>query len=539
METHLRWLGNHHLTVGGRFVRKTVDKYNALNSLIRFVWGYDFESPTSGETIPTTLGYVEVRKPYGYIFKRSVDSLALFLGDEWNPVKNLVLQLGVRLESDEVPSLSDDQVDSESPIRFGLLDRISPRLGFVYEWGDEKKTTIFGNYGVYFDTMKWTVAQERYGGFRWTSHYYDIVRPFWEEYHVVEQPNPSYMEGRYFESKDWGLTKVSETQQDIKPLQKHELSLGILKWLSADVELNVSFVHNWIKNAVEDIGVPYPDGLVYFIANPGSDWIQDRYNEAQELGTMPEGVESVDAVRRYTAITVRLDKRFSRRWLGGISYTWSRLYGNYSPLEIDSEKQLSEFDVWYHYYSGNAAEVDPQQIYLSPLFNAWYSNYNHNGEEVLGLLPTDRTHQIKAYGAYTFDFGLTVGFNAFAMSGTPVQTETPLNGVDGWHPYGRGDLGRTPWIWQLNTYLEYNLKLSHHFNLQLSLNIDNITNNDIARRVYQQLWWAVYIDPQLIFEGFKSIGDVAYNELYTDPRFKMERNFQPPIAARLGAKLLF
>ena len=265
----------------------------------------------------------------------------------------------------------------------------------------------------------------------------------------------------------------------------------------------------------------YPQGEIYFIGNPGSDWIQSKYDESQSLGLMPEGVKSVEAVRRYSAITVSLDKRFSRRWLGGVSYTLSRLYGNYSGL-------------------ASSDEFGRQAPYTSRYFDTWFMNVGEDGDEVLGLLPTDRTHQFKVYGAYAFDFGLTAGFNAFAMSGTPVQTEVYLNGMQGWYPYGRGDWGRTPGLWQLNTYLEYNLKLSDRFTMQLSLNIDNITNNDTAQRIHQLYnEGVIYVDEQLIFDGFDAIAKILERGAKLDPRFRMERNFQAPIAARLGAKLLF
>ena len=520
LETRLHWMGKHRLMSGVQFSRRNVDRYDATNDYLRFYWGDDFESPTTGQIYQTTLGYIEVRKPFGTIYDVHGDSWSVFLQDDWTVGNRLTITLGVRLESEDVPSFSDVEGYTEPLARFDLLDKISPRLGFTYVWGENNDAALYGHYGIYFDSSKWMVAQN-YGGFKWISHYYDIVYPYWEKFEVADHPLESYMGGRRFESKNWRLPDFTNIQPDIEPFRKHELNLGFRKGLSAHLELNVRLVHNWIKNAVEDIGVQYPYGEVYFIGNPGSDWIQSKYDESQALGLMPEGAESVEAVRRYTAVTVSLDKQFSRHWLGGLSYTWSRLYGNYSGLASSDEFGRQHPNVLRYY-------------------DAWFLNVNEDGEEVLGLLPTDRPHQLKVYGAYAFDFGLTVGFNAFAMSGTPVQTEVYLNGMQGWHPYGRGDLGRTPAIWQLNTYLEYNLKLSERFTMQLSLNIDNITDNAIAQRIHQLYnEGVVYVDEQLIFDGFDAVAQVQVRGAKLDPRFGMERNFQPPIAARLGAKLLF
>jgi hypothetical protein len=449
------------------------------------------------------------------------NSWSVFLQDDWKVGNRLTLTLGVRLESEDVPSFSDVEGYTDPPVQFDLLDKVSPRLGFVYAWGDANEMQLYGHYGIYFDSTKWTYAEGSYGGYKRISHYYDIVYPYWKEFTVADHPLETYMGGRYFESRNWRLHNFDTTQPDIKPFQKHEVSLGFQKRLTSDLELSVRLIHNWIKNAVEDIGVQYPYGKLYYIGNPGSDWIQSKYDESQALGLMPKGVESREAVRRYSAITISLDKRFSRKWLGGVSYTWSRLYGNYSGLASSDKFSFKNPNV-------------------SSYYDTWFLNVNEDGEEVLGLLPTDRTHQLKVYGAYTFDFGLTAGFNVFAMSGTPVQTEVYLNGMQGWYPYGRGDLGRTPWIWQLNTYLEYNLKLSDSFTFQLSLNIDNITDNAIAQRIHQLYNdGVIYVDEQLIYYGFDAVAQVQARGAHLDSRFKMERNFQAPIAARLGAKLLF
>jgi hypothetical protein len=540
LEADLHWWGRHHLLLGGQFVRRHVDKNESYYSdSLRFFWGRDFESPTTGVTHPTMLGYVEVRKPYGAIADVHGDSWSVFFQDDWTLGRRLTLTLGVRLESENVPSFSDMEGYMESPIQFDLLDKVSPRLGFVYVCGGSNEMRLHGHYGVYFDSMKWYMNGEQYGGFKLTSHYYDIVYPYWEKFTVADHPLDEYMGGRHLESSNWGIPDFRMTQPNIKPFQKHELSLGFQKRLSSDLELNIRLVHNWIKNAIENIGVQYPYGEVYFICNPGSDWIQAKYDEVQSLDLMPEGAQSVEAVRRYSAITISLDKRFNQRWLGGVSYTWSRLFGNYSGF-ASSDEYGQNIRYWRSYFWNPDGEFGVQRPNYTNYFDTWFLNVNEDGEEVLGLLPTDRPHQLKVYGAYAFDFGLIVGFNAFAMSGTPVQTEVYLNGMQGWYPYGRGDLGRTPWIWQLNTYLEYNLKLSDSFTFQLSLNIDNITDNDIAQRIFQLYNnGVIYVDEQLIFDGFNAVGEVQARGAHLDPRFNMERNFQPPIAARLGAKLLF
>ena len=76
------------------------------------------------------------------------------------------------------------------------------------------------------------------------------------------------------------------------------------------------------------------DGNTYFIGNPGQGFAKD----------FPK------AVRNYDAVTVYFTKTFADLWLAQASYTWSRLYGNYSGLFRPETGQLdpninSDFDL--------------------------------------------------------------------------------------------------------------------------------------------------------------------------------------------------
>ena len=69
------------------------------------------------------------------------------------------------------------------------------------------------------------------------------------------------------------------------------------------------------------------------------------------------------------------------------------------------------------------------------------------------------------------------------MSGTPVSTEYSMD-AQGYLPFNRGDLGRTPFLWFANLYVEYNLKLGKN-NLNINVNVDNVFNTRTAQRIYQ------------------------------------------------------
>jgi hypothetical protein len=517
---YLDLAGEHAWKIGFLYVRRGIDKFDAYPyDFYRFYWGEDYESPTLG-TVPTTLGYVEVRDPFGTIVDNHSHRLAVYLQDDWTIGKRLTLNLGVRLEKEDIPSSSDVPGYTDPIIRFGFGDKIAPRLGFVYDILGSGDLKVFGSCGVYYDTMKLLFPQSL-GGFKWVSHFYDIVDPHWLEYTETDHPVVGGLRGgRYIETINRRIPDLSVIQPDLKPFGKREFSLGLQKNLGSHLVLGAVFVYNSIQNAIEDLGLQIP-GAVYLWANPDSDWIEEIYREYAAQGLIPPGAKISQPVRNYTAFTLSLDKKFSHCWLGGISYTWSRLYGNYSGL-VSSDDPGS------------------QEINSSDYFDAWYLSYNQYGEEELGLLRSDRTHQFKLYGAYAFDFGLTVGVTAFAMSGIPVQTEVYLNGFKGWYPLGRGNLGRAPFLWWADAYIEYNLKLSDAFTLQLNLNVTNLTDNDTARQIYQLYnQGRLYVDEQTILDGFDALQSILDKGVILDPRYRMEYDYLPPIAARLGLKLLF
>ncbi|MCU0288316.1 MAG: hypothetical protein MUF15_18220 [Acidobacteria bacterium] len=513
-------MGPHYVKFGFQVVRSSIDKDAGIPiSYKRFYWLRPYVD-SNGATIPTTIGYIEVRDPWGIEAKVNSTRWSIYCQDSWTIGARLTLNLGLRAEKENVPAFT---AGVEPPIRWDFGDKLAPRIGFSYNVLGDSSLQISGSFGVYYDIMKLELAEEYYGGFKWLSHYYDIVNWDWQNgFPEVAHPQPGgYAGGRYFETRNWRPFSNTNTQPNIKPFRKDEFTLGIRKTLGNTWTLSGQFLYNYIANAIEDIGILIAGSEYYFIGNPGSDWIQQKINQGIAAGTIPAGVKATSAAREYTAVTINLDRKFQDNWFGGFSYTWSRLYGNYSGL-VDPDNQ-----------GRNAPGV-------LGYFDTWFHSYNQYGKEELGFLRTDRPLQFKAYGAYVFDFGLTIGCSAYAMSGVPLQTEILLNNTRGFYPLGRGTAGRTPWLWQIDLYAEYNLKLSEKFTLQFNVNVNNLTNNNIARdrfMVYNDAM--VNLTGEQIKNGFDYVQVIAAKGLHIDSRYNMAYDYLEPIAARLGVKLMF
>lgn len=517
-------LGRHQLKTGFQVTRIDIDKDAGCPfDYYRFYWLRNYER-ADGTVMPTTYGYVEVRDPLGVVIEDvGSTGFAVFLQDDWTIGDRLTLSLGLRAEKENIPAFTDGY---DAPIQWDFGDKLAPRVGFSYDIFGDAGLTVFGSFGVYYDTMKMMMAESYFGGYKWISHYYDIVNWDWKTAFPDNSEHPQtggLVGGSYFESRNWrGTIALENIQPDIKPFRKDEFTFGVRKSLGDTWTLGARFLHNYIVNTVEDIVILAPDGSnPYFVGNPGSDWIREKFNESISMGLLPEGITAVKAVREYTSITLTLDRKFKDNWLGGLSYTWSRLYGNYSGLS-------------------NSDDDGRNSPNISRYFDNWFMAYNQEGEESLGLLRTDRTHQFKAYGAYAFDFGLTLGFNAYVMSGVPLQTELYLNGSREFYPLGRGSEGRTPWLWQIDLYAEYNLKLSEALTLQFNANITNLTDNDMARNRYMLYnGGVVYISEWDIKNGFDYAQVIADKGAQPDGLYNMEYDYLEAIAARLGIKLMF
>ncbi len=486
---------------------------------------YSIYTKGDGTVYNTTYGYTRELGPYGTVGDLTSDRFSIYLQDAWTIGNNLTVNYGVRLEREDMPSM--DKVNHpDSAYRFDFFDKIAPRVGFAYDFKGDGATKVFGSFGIYYDVMKLDMAVGSFGGLKWEDSWYDIATLDWTQYANQKgwgftKSTAPVLGGQFYEHINHRLGSFDLIQPDIKAGSKMEVSLGFQQKISDDLAFTARFLHHRLINVIEDIGVEIDGNENYFIGNPGSAWINEQYLQSGIQGYMPVNRVCPDPTREYYSVQLTLDKKFSNNWLGGVTVTLSSLRGIMAGLASSEE---------------NGRQNPMVQRY----FDLWFLHYDSHGKLTKGNLPTDRPLDLKVYGAYTFDFGLTVGVNAYAKTGTPTSTDFTLNNQQGYYPNGRGDMGRTPFLWQLDMYLEYNLKLGSKFNLNLNANITNVTNNKIAQRIYNFIsGQSIDLSNEDIVAGFDVNTLMTSLGVPIDPRYGMEYFFTPPIAIRLGAKLSF
>lgn len=514
--------GKHSWKVGLAWARRGQDKRNTPDApIISLAWDRNFIA--YGKNYGRgKYGYYAVRGndvtgPYGDFYKAYGNMLAIYLQDDWIIANRLTLNFGIRAESENIPFYTDDPAYANlDAVCFGLGDKLAPRLGFVWDILGDSSLKAFGSYGLFYDDMKLAMVAGVYGGSKWKSAYYTLDTYEWDKIGVN-----GYYPGQLIlpapGTIDFRAPAFDATAPDLKPMTQQEIALGLEKKLGQDLVLSMRIVHKRLLRAIEDIGVETSEGKKFYIANPGGDFIKAKYAEARAAGLIPANAPDCPKAKRdYYGISIALDKRFSANWLGGVSYTWSRLLGNYSGL-------------------ASADEINPSAPYVDRYFDQWYTGLKNDLSEAVGPLPGDRPHYFKAYGSYSFPFGITAGIVANAMSGSPTSSEWAMD-YPGYMPFGRADKDRAPFLWFANFYVEYNFKLGRNV-LNINLNVNNVFDVKTAQRIYPIYnQGAVAISDERIAQGTWDINDY---EPVLDPRYLMESDFYGPLTARLGFKFSF
>lgn len=401
---------------------------------------------------------------YGSDFNVASDNWAIYIQDSWTIGQKLTLNLGVRTESEYVPSLAytDPQYKDYKPIQFGFDKKLAPRLGAVYDVFGDSSLKVFASYGRYYDVMKLYMAEGAYGGFKWWSSYYNL--DIFDFTQIAKSGDPlnkadQAAGGKYMGSTNARTVSWDTTDTDLKPVAQDEYSLGAETKISEELSFSARFVYKSLIRTIEDVGVLMTDAQgneseQYYIANPGEGWVLPV---GQGTGRFdPKFWPSPKAKREYLGLNLALEKRFGNNWQGGINYTLSSMKGNCGGLSSSDEN------------GRNSPNVERY-------WDLWFERYDIKGNPLDGPLPSDRTHYFKVYGSYAFPFGLTAGVVAYGRSGLPLQTNIAFTGMQIFPDNYTAD-ERLPFLFTADLYLEYNLRIAKKYTINLNATVSNFTN---------------------------------------------------------------
>jgi len=550
--THIfRFFGGHTVTYGYQF------EDDVYNDLYQYT-GAPFDLPN----LPA-LGAAAGQKVYGAVFTREYEnnpatgqpdpSLPIvlnftrgnysspivatdtryqsgFIQDSWT-FGRFTFKPGLRLEQQSLIGVNS---------HYDLTHNWAPRLGLIMDPFNDRKTKIFASYGRFFEKVPLDIAV------RALSLQTSITGALYQDPGPGAQPNLSpsnYVPGGTiaFQGSAASLEQVApgtgaEFQDEITGGYEHEFAHNLT--------FTGRFTYRDMRRIIEDMsgtdvtqalaGVPQ----IYVVGNPSAklDIFQNVSPcSAPGVGNCtssgytafangtPNGPDGIpdgfpNPSRIYKAGEFIVSKRFSNVQFYG-SYVLSKLFGNYQGS-----------------YRSDNGQNDPN---LSSMFDFTNSDGRLTGQDLPGVLNSDRTHQFKLFGSYQWH-AFNFGASWTPTSGTPITDllahpaylnpgEIPVC-PDGTFtcPGGpRGAEGRTAWTFPFNLHADYTIKAGERMRVKFVADLFNVFDEQQIIRVNQ---WS-QLEGGVTNPDFLKPGLQQFN-LNSSP-------YQNPFNARLAVRFEF
>jgi hypothetical protein len=575
------WAGTHNIKVGYQFnkMSNVIDQNGNVPNVILFPGAGQSHGASSGvgQAACASLiaewgvcagqyGYGEISDFATVLTKPAVDNNhAFFAQDAWTVGHGLTLNLGIRIEKEDLPvpnGVIPNGFSNPQSIHFSWSDKIEPRLGGA--WGSRNgKMKIFGSYGVVNDVMKLLLAQTSWGAQGFNNCFYPLGPDAGGGFNTADItatfvngrgcPNGTPTTGANFAG---GVTPTSFTDAGtatqlienndlrpwepvapgVKPYRQHEFVGGVDYQIARDWAFEARYDRRRLDHAIEDASLADVNNFeMYTIVNPGegvnktidgyATFLQSlgsafgvtnfAFNANNNFGTCPTCPNNPKAVRNYDGLEVRLTKGASRGLAGMFSYTWSSLWGNYTGLTTTDQID-----------GGSTGRASPN---TTRAFDEPFYYFTAAGKDNSGPLPTDRPNTFKGNVYYTKpwkNMTTTVGFFQVAYQGSPVSTASEVgigftSPIEDTYIFGHGKWAnitqdpatgavtignpydkRTPWFTQTDFNFVHSFKVNKNNEHQV-LSFQSTITNLLNQRAIVSYWEsnASYFNPSGLFPG--------------------------------------
>jgi hypothetical protein len=495
--------------------------------------GVTYYRATRGKIIPTA----ETTQQY----------TSVFLQDTYQ-VGRFTIRPGLRYERQHLQGI-DPTVETSQPVlctkgetRPGANDGTggpmpcqftwnnwAPRIGATYDLTGTGKAKVYASWGYFYAKIPNDLAARAM-----SSDYGISLQDYADP--ALTQPIPNgVVVGDPSNTKHLQLTSPGASVID--PNAKSTYSNETLVGFELDAfgtNLGVRYIHRTTPRILEDIGqLPM---VAYFLpesADVPVDYFITNVNASTPVvnccGLPAASFEDPSHV--YNAVELTANRRFGNNWSALASYRWSRLRGNFEGFFRSDNGQSDPSITSLFDFPTN----DPSYTLVGvPQFN-FEGDIRYLGTSLgEGILPADRTHQLKLYGTRTFgDFNLGAGVNLGSGKALTALAANPLYQSAGEIPLTVRGAGmqtvdgfrvRTPMEARVDLHADYAIRLANNQRVVLVGDIFNLFNR---RAALDYNYWTdtTFGAPNPDFgQPTTFVGDSSLP------------SFQAPLALRVGAR---
>jgi len=492
----------------------------------------------NGVDLPCGTEVVRIRKNNTQTATFTVENTAWYVEDSWQVADDLMVYGGLRGET-----FTNNDGNGDTFLESDNL--VAPRIGFSWDIDGDSSRKLSATLGRYY----LPVASN-------TNIRATREEAFYQDYHYVSggwnaDGSPIGLGDKFGSSVvDVQVANPATiADQNLEPMYQDELIVSYQEQYSDDWTLSGKFMARTVGNGMDDFCAN--DGFTNWaadngydnfdphslsgciIVNPGKDITlsMDLENDGNLVKTTtPASYHGLPEYKRhYLGLELKAERALSDNWKGTFSYVLSRTFGN---VEGYVNSSLAQED------AGATQDFD-------------HANFMHGS---YGNLPTDRTHQFKAFGLYEINEELSVSVNLSVVSGIPlncqgyISTDGMLEG-DGSTAYDLGNFSR----YGASSFYCANGEVDADGNAikELTSRGDQgrsnwLINTDLGV-VYQPEWSEGLTVKATLHNVFNTQRPDEYNQQrdfdraspVINPDFMAATGFQPPRYLRLSAHYTF
>ncbi len=455
-------LGHHVLKGGGEFYRLEESRelvFTGPGDGVQYLSQASAGLPCTAPDYLDCAGYTaytEVGKPLGHVGYLS----SFYLQDDWQPVKALTLNVGVRADNERLLQNDDKPVLSQwMP---------APRFGAAWDLTGDSKTVLTVNAGRYYDINGNTFAgwADSKSSFIYKQYAYNADTG---GYDLIFEQNPEANPLIFCTEESLGQVEDTAAQEaaraacngTLRPYHLDKAVVGIKREVMDQFAVGLRGMASRTRDLPEDVDIDLDN---WVITNPAS------------------------KKRDYWAVEFTAERKPDERWQLLGSYTYSEAKGTMpGQFEISSGGGSGSDGNQVGVFADDVNDAATRQG-LFETGNGWILDglaglgTESDDAGYYGYLPYHSFHSVKLNGAYTAPFGTTFGAVYEFDSGHAWQRRGYVDLYQDYFAFPEGRGSRfMPAVHYLDARVAHTFDFGNERSVELSADVFNVL--DWARAI--------------------------------------------------------